>query len=64
MFPALTPKQYSHRIHLTLRITHITLAGIVFKMKKVGSGGINSTLGSTNTGISLSDPVPGSTEQL
>lgn len=62
MFPAVTLKQYSHWSHLRCGITHITLLGVVFKMKKAGSGGVNSTPGSTNAGISLFDPMPGTRE--
>lgn len=60
--PTVTLKQYSHWLHQRCGITHITLFGFVFKMKKAGSGGVNSTPGSTNAGISLFDPTPGTRE--
>lgn len=60
--PAATLKQYAHWLHLRCRIIRIPLLGVVFKMKKAGSGGVNSTPGSTNAGISLFDPTPGTRE--
>lgn len=63
--PAATLKQYAHWLHLRCRITRIPLLGVVFKMKKAGSGGVNSTPGSTNAGISLIPrQAPGSPHRI